>query len=135
MQGEGAAGAGAGGSGGGRAILLCDRELELVRRGCVLSAGLSDPGTFLPPDHSVERDAGGLAVYRRERSGSIMSEKLRREGKVPGVVFDQVWPDELPPDCLCRTGTHPHVAHSTVNIASRSMAATRSSSGCRTRTS
>lgn len=33
---------------------------------------------------------GVLAVFTRDRSGSIASGKLRRDGKVPGIVFDQV---------------------------------------------
>lgn len=41
----------------------------------------------------------GLPVYRRGESGSKAAEKLRREGKVPGVIFSQVRMRSLPVRC------------------------------------
>ena len=41
----------------------------------------------------------GLPVYRRGESGSKAAEKLRREGKVPGVIFSQVRMRSLPMRC------------------------------------
>lgn len=54
-------------------------------------ARMRDPLILERKSLHLTSTTGGLSVFRRERAGSIASMKLRRDGKVPGIVFDQVW--------------------------------------------